>query len=955
MPKSPWFVTTLLALGLTGSVGQMNSAAATSPRPSQGLASPASLTLDPATSAPTPPLTATPSLEAGLRLYEAGQYTQALHHWQQLLTSLGTASSLDRATLLTYQAMAQIQLGQYSPAEASLTESFQLLSDLGTRLGPTVEQQFLQAKTLMAHGNLQFQRGELETAIDNFRTAQRLYQTLGDPQGQFQSRLNLARVLHTQGRNHASSAEIQALERDLEQQQSKGHSIQAYSTVKTEMLRELGNLLRLTEGKEAGRERIEASLALATAQGDNGQIALSALDLANLALQQSQEPTEDYNQQRLWLQEAQALYQQVVSTSPDPSVRLQAWVNYSQALQENPETEPATIAAAYRQIDQALANTPLSRALVYARIADAETRLAHQRSPSPAFLLDLAQRLATAQTEAQQLQDQRLEAYALEQLARLYETTEQWAMALKVNQQAFTLPQIAAFPDAHYQLWWQQGRILRQQGQYGEAEKAYSQAVTLLKSLRGNLASLSTDTRFSFRKRVEPVYREYVALLLNSTPTAATNPVNPPRSLSPNPSTNPSSPTLDRSPLKQSRPKPSTNPQNPTLTSPASPTSTSPSAQQSQTDQVKLQQAIALIESLQLEELVNFFQANCIQERRVDANTLDPKAGVIYTIILDNRLEILLSQADQEIKHYSVQASANNVEVLTEFLRNQIIQNKGGFHKASRLLYDWLIQPLEADLAAQGVENLVFVLDRSLRQIPMGLLQNGQNRYLIEQYPVSVIPGLSLFELSQQAQQERSVLIGALSEARQEFAGLPNVIDEIHSISQLFPETTTLLLNQAFQTEQIKNVTATQTFPIVHFATHAKFSSKPEDTFILTWDDRLDINKFSTLLQGEFQERNEVIDLLVFSACETAEGDDRAVLGLAGLAVRTGARSTLATLWEVDDAGTALFMELFYQQLAQGAVPKAEAVRQAQLQLMQDPQFRHPFFWAPFVLVGNWL
>jgi len=144
-------------------------------------------------------------------------------------------------------------------------------------------------------------------------------------------------------------------------------------------------------------------------------------------------------------------------------------------------------------------------------------------------------------------------------------------------------------------------------------------------------------------------------------------------------------------------------------------------------------------------------------------------------------------------------------------------------------------------------------------------------------------------------------------------------------------------------------------FPIVHLATHGQFSSDPEQTFILAWDDRIRATELGTLLQQGELSRREAVELLVLSACETAAGDERAALGLAGVAVRSGARSTLASLWLVSDDGTAKLMDNLYQQLSSASLTKAEMLQQAQLRLLQDDNYSHPYFWAPFVLVGNWL
>jgi CHAT domain-containing protein len=128
-----------------------------------------------------------------------------------------------------------------------------------------------------------------------------------------------------------------------------------------------------------------------------------------------------------------------------------------------------------------------------------------------------------------------------------------------------------------------------------------------------------------------------------------------------------------------------------------------------------------------------------------------------------------------------------------------------------------------------------------------------------------------------------------------------------------------------------------------------------EETFILTWDNRINVKELGAILQTREQDIDNPIELLVLSACQTAQGDRRAPLGIAGVAVRSGARSTLATLWSVDDKSAAEFMVEFYRQLAKSKVTKAEAIRLAQLKLLQQREYSNPFYWAPFVLLGNWL
>jgi CHAT domain-containing protein len=162
------------------------------------------------------------------------------------------------------------------------------------------------------------------------------------------------------------------------------------------------------------------------------------------------------------------------------------------------------------------------------------------------------------------------------------------------------------------------------------------------------------------------------------------------------------------------------------------------------------------------------------------------------------------------------------------------------------------------------------------------------------------------------------------------------------------------LLNEAFTSTTLKDKINKSPVPVVHIATHGQFSSQREETFILAWEDeRIKVKDLDKLLRAREQSQSDSLELLVLSACETATGDKRAALGLAGVAVRAGARSTLASLWLVDDESTALLMSRFYQEL-KSRVTKAEALRRAQQSLLQG-KYQHPRFWAAFVLLGNWL
>ena len=140
----------------------------------------------------------------------------------------------------------------------------------------------------------------------------------------------------------------------------------------------------------------------------------------------------------------------------------------------------------------------------------------------------------------------------------------------------------------------------------------------------------------------------------------------------------------------------------------------------------------------------------------------------------------------------------------------------------------------------------------------------------------------------------------------------------------------------------------------MHIATHGNFAPKASDTFLLAWDGKINVNGLDQLVRHSAS-RKSPVELLCLSACETAAGDDRAALGLAGVAVKAGARSALATLWSVSDRASSELVVEFYKQLKNPGVTKAEALQAAQLKLIDDPLYRHPYYWSPFLLIGNWL
>jgi CHAT domain-containing protein len=368
-------------------------------------------------------------------------------------------------------------------------------------------------------------------------------------------------------------------------------------------------------------------------------------------------------------------------------------------------------------------------------------------------------------------------------------------------------------------------------------------------------------------------------------------------------------------------------------------------------DQQSLAKAREVIEALQLAELDNFFQEACIDVTTQQIDQVDGHATVIYPIILPDKLAVIASSAGQPLAYYTTAVSAQTVETTLRELLSSIHPASDNQQRLalSQQVYDWLIRPAEASHLTSNTQTLVFVLDGLLRNVPMAALHDG-DQYLIEKYAVALSPGLQLMSAQSLEHINSDAVVGGISEARNGLSALPAVKEEILDIAQRVSAQT--LINEEFTSERLASEVENSSASIVHLATHGQFSSRLEDTFLSTWEGQLSVQELSEILRT--RGRSSAIELLVLSACDTASGDDRAVLGLAGLAIKSGARSTVATLWPVKDQAAAKLMSALYENIDKASMTKAEALRQAQLSLLQDPSYSDPFFWSAYTLVGNW-
>ncbi|MEM9273297.1 MAG: CHAT domain-containing protein [Cyanobacteria bacterium P01_F01_bin.143] len=592
---------------------------------------------------------------------------------------------------------------------------------------------------------------------------------------------------------------------------------------------------------------------------------------------------------------AKEYYQQVVNLTSQPLLQIETKLKLLNiAVAENRETKAHNLVKAIASNLSQIDKSP-SRKLVYSEVNLAENLLElNEKFPNEQYIVQTKQLLETATNQARKLQDLQAESYSLGMLGYLYKVKEQFDLSRQYTERAIQLAHSIHNDDLIYQWQWQLGRILSAQGNSQKAIASYTVAVEALESLRSDLLVTNRELKFSFRESIEPVYRELVSLLLMPK---------------------------DDLPVSQAN----------------------------------LLKARNTIESLQLAELNNFFREVCIDATPTAIDEIDQTAAVIYPIILSDSLEIIVSLPDKSLRHYSQPISRTKLESTISELRHTLpIRSRRTFLQPAQQLYSWLMSPIMADLQANQIETLVFVPDGALRNIPTGVLYDGE-QYLIQQYNLALTPGLQLLNPLPIEEVELKTLVAGITQKRRGFSALDYVNQELIDIKS---KTNGLVLqDDKFTHNNLKEKVKTEKYPIVHIATHGQFSSNLEDTFLLAWDDNIDIQDLENLLKSNNYNQQSAIELLILSACETAAGDDRAALGLAGMAVRAGARTTLATLWSVSDRSTTTAMNYFYQGITQPQtrLSKAEALRQAQLELLNSPEFSHPYYWAPFVIVGNWL
>ena len=530
-------------------------------------------------------------------------------------------------------------------------------------------------------------------------------------------------------------------------------------------------------------------------------------------------------------------------------------------------------------------------------------RTSHRLAQANADLgLRAAAAFREAATLAQTLGDLRALSYAWGYLGRLYEEAHRYDEALDLTRRAAFAAQQVDAPEAFYQWQWQTGRILRALGQVQPALEAYTRAVHTVQALQTPRRHGPSDPQGAFQETVGALYVERADLLLQQAAALEAQP-------------------MRRGPAYEA----------------------------------SLREARATIELWKAAELRDYFGDACVAAappRTTALEAVAPHTAVIYPILLADRMELLVSLPRGLTRVPPIQVPGPQVAQRAHLLRRALqARDPERYLQHAQRLYQWLIEPLLADLAAGAIQTLVFVPDGALRLIPFAALHDGQ-QYLIENYAVAITPSLTLTDPHPLPQERVHLLAAGVAEAVGEFPALPYVTAELQRIQQLYGAT--VLLGEAFSPARLDQTLRQGAFAMVHLATHGRFAPQADASFLLTAQGKLTLPELGQIL-GRLRFRAQPIELLTLSACETAQGDERAALGLAGVAIQAGARSAVATLWRVADEAAARLMQALYQQLRTPGVSRARALQQAQLALLHDPQYAEPFFWAPFLLINNWL
>jgi CHAT domain-containing protein len=500
--------------------------------------------------------------------------------------------------------------------------------------------------------------------------------------------------------------------------------------------------------------------------------------------------------------------------------------------------------------------------------------------------------LNSAQYLAQRLGDRSLSSHVFLKLGHFYNRSGKLHQALSYARSAQSLSGSKLPSDNLYRSQWLAAQIAEKMKKDELAMDNYLQAIASIDILARNIEPTSRKEITQFNQKIQPVYRDALEFILNKPNIKSTD----------------------------------------------------------------KEQALVIFDKLRLSQLRSYFGDSCfeIEPRKIrNSRNKNRNAVSINSIVLKNKTVFILELPNgQLVKSEAKIKKSKLIKQASQWHQKLTLGYGLEFRSYSRLFYKWIIKPFEAELERVNPDVLVFTHDSILRNLPMATLDDHTG-FLIEKW--AVVSSIGIKSTSKPADEsELKVLAFGLSKPKQQgWSTLEMVVSEVKAVNQSVGGQK--FLNQDFTLSNLRKQLQQDNYSVVHLATHGYFGSSAEDSFILAYDQKIDLLELDDILRQASYNPN----LLVLSACQTAIDNELAFLGLAGVAAKSGINSTLGSLWEVDDLIQSEVMREFYSDIKNDL--SNPTVRQSQsyaiaLQKIQIEQINllvHPRTWAALTLINN--
>lgn len=500
--------------------------------------------------------------------------------------------------------------------------------------------------------------------------------------------------------------------------------------------------------------------------------------------------------------------------------------------------------------------------------------------------------LNKAQYLAQRLGDRSLESYVFLELGHFYNLSGKLHQAFSSAIEAESLAKSKPSSDSLYRSQWLAGKIAQKMALNKLAIKNYQNAIASIDILARNIEPTSSKEITQFNQEIQPVYRDALEFILNQPNIRPTD----------------------------------------------------------------LQQALVICDKLRLSELRSYFGVPCfkIKPRKTRLKTLKNRNAVsINSIVLKDKTVFILERTDGKL--VKREAKIKKSELIKQALRwykelNTIYSWE--FRTRSRWFYDLIIKPMEAELKQANPDILIFTHDSILRNLPMAALSNEKG-FLIEKWAVVSSIGLKSTSKPAEKSEPKALVFGLSLPKQQSWSTLEMVVPEVKAVNQSVEGQK--FLNQDFTLSNLSQQLQQDNYSVIHLATHGYFGGNAEDSFILAYDQKIDLLELDDILKQAQENPN----LLVLSACQTAIDSQLAFLGLAGVAAKNGINSTLGSLWQVDDLIQSEVMREFYSDiksdLSNPTIRQSQryAIALQKIQIEQISLLIHPQMWAALTLISD--